>query len=177
MPSPYPYTMTIETISSTWFDQAHFIPPDAIFALTAQYLADPFPQKVNLGQGTYRDENGNPWVLPSVQKSREILSQKLNHEYLPIVGLASFRQEAAKLALGPELFAKQQDKVLYSWKEMRDRANQTIARHLPESVGHWSLTFGGASPASGQSIAPEDLYPRAHLVQPPPGVCLSRFPV
>lgn len=106
--------MTIETITSpSWFDQAHFIPPDAIFALTAQYVADTFPQKVNLGQGTYRDENGNPWVLPSVRKSREILSQKLYHEYLPIVGLASFRQEAAKLALGPELFAKQQDKVLH----------------------------------------------------------------
>ncbi|CAG8197444.1 unnamed protein product [Penicillium salamii] len=104
--------MTIETINSpSWFDQAHFIPPDAIFALTAQYVADTFPQKVNLGQGTYRDENGNPWVLPSVRKSREILSQKLYHEYLPIVGLASFRQEAAKLALGPELFAKQQDKL------------------------------------------------------------------
>lgn len=104
--------MTIETITPTsWFDQARFIPPDAIFALTAQYLADEFPQKVNLGQGTYRDGNGNPWVLPSVQKSRELLSQKLNHEYLPIVGLASFREETAKLALGPELFAKQKDKV------------------------------------------------------------------
>lgn len=110
------YKMASETITQnatqSWFDQAHFIPPDAIFALTAQYIADKFPQKVNLGQGTYRDESGNPWVLPSVRKSRELLSQKLNHEYLPIVGLADFRKEVAKLALGPELFAKQQDKVL-----------------------------------------------------------------
>ncbi|KAJ5349192.1 aminotransferase, partial [Penicillium brevicompactum] len=105
------YTMTVDAINKTWFDQARYIPPDAIFALTAQYVADSFPQKVNLGQGTYRDENGNPWVLPSVRQSRDLLSQKLNHEYLPIVGLASFRQETAKLALGAELFAKQESKL------------------------------------------------------------------
>jgi aspartate aminotransferase len=109
----YKMTETItQKATQSWFDQARFIPPDAIFALTAQYVADESPQKVNLGQGTYRDENGNPWILPSVRKSRELLSQKLNHEYLPIVGLADFCREAAKLALGPELFAKQQNKVL-----------------------------------------------------------------
>jgi aspartate aminotransferase len=101
-----------QNATQSWFDQARFIPPDAIFALTAQYVADKSPRKVNLGQGTYRDENGNPWILPSVRKSRELLSQELNHEYLPIVGLPDFRREAAKLALGPELFAKQQNKVL-----------------------------------------------------------------
>ncbi|KGO74188.1 Aminotransferase, class I/classII [Penicillium italicum] len=106
-------TITQNVATQSWFDQARFIPPDAIFALTAQYLADPSPKKVNLGQGTYRDEYGNPWVLPSVRKSRKLLSQELNHEYLPIVGLADFRKEAAKLALGSELFEKQQDKVLY----------------------------------------------------------------
>ncbi|OQD79756.1 hypothetical protein PENANT_c044G02879 [Penicillium antarcticum] len=51
-----------EILSQSWFDRARFIPPDAIFALTAQYLADPSPRKVNLGQGTYRDENGSPWL-------------------------------------------------------------------------------------------------------------------
>lgn len=96
----------------SWFGQARFIPPDAIFALTAQYNSDPFPKKVNLGQGTYRDENGKPWVLPSVQKSRQmLLSQGLNHEYLPILGLADFRDSAAELALGPELFAAKRERV------------------------------------------------------------------
>ncbi|KAJ5623635.1 Aspartate aminotransferase [Penicillium lividum] len=90
----------------SWFDQAQFIPPDAIFALTAQYQADPFPQKVNLGQGTYRDAEGNPWVLPSVNKARErLLAQGLQHEYLPILGLQSFREETAKILLGADLQA------------------------------------------------------------------------
>ncbi|KAJ5203590.1 aminotransferase [Penicillium cf. viridicatum] len=104
-------TITRNVATESWFDQARFIPPDSIFALTAQYIADKSPKKVNLGQGTYRDEYGNPWVLPSVRNSRKLLSQELNHEYLPIAGLADFRKEAAKLALGPELFQKQQDKL------------------------------------------------------------------
>jgi hypothetical protein len=43
---------------------------DAIFALTASYKADPFPQKVNLGVGAYRDNHGSPYVLPVVRKVR-----------------------------------------------------------------------------------------------------------
>jgi aspartate aminotransferase len=93
------YKMVTKTISQntlSWFDEARFIKPDAIFVLTAQYVRFKSPRKVNLGQGTYRDENGNPWVLPSVRKSRELLSQSLNHEYPPIVRLADFRKEVAK---------------------------------------------------------------------------------
>ncbi|KAL5343908.1 pyridoxal phosphate-dependent transferase [Aspergillus crustosus] len=52
-------------MSGSVFSSAPRIPADAIFALTAEYLADPSLQKVNLGQGTYRDNNGQPWVLPS----------------------------------------------------------------------------------------------------------------
>lgn len=103
---------TQATYTSSWFNQAEFIPPDAIFALTAQYQADQFPQKVNLGQGTYRDDEGKPWVLPSVNKAREsLLTKGLQHEYLPILGLQSFREETAKIVLGAELFKEQGGKV------------------------------------------------------------------
>lgn len=103
---------TVSTTESR-FDRARFIPPDAIFALTAQYLRDTFPQKVNLGQGTYRDADGQPWVLPSVKKARESLfEQGLNHEYLPILGLPTFQQAAARLVLGADLSAKLESKVL-----------------------------------------------------------------
>lgn len=36
------------------------------FSLTAQFNADPYPNKVSLGAGVYRDRNGEPWRLPSV---------------------------------------------------------------------------------------------------------------
>lgn len=104
---------TTETeASASFFEAASYIPPDAIFALTAEYNADTFAQKVNLGQGTYRDENGQPWVLPSVQKARgTLLSKGLNHEYLPILGLQTFRNEATKLALGSEIYDKKKSQV------------------------------------------------------------------
>lgn len=106
------------------FDQARFIPRDAIFALTAQYLEDPFPQKVNLGQGTYRDADGKPWVLSSVNKAREtLLSQGLNHEYLPILGMSTFQQAVVKLVLGPELSAERESKVL-------SKASPTVLKGL-----------------------------------------------
>lgn len=80
--------------------------------MTAQYLKDSFPHKVNLGQGTYRDADGKPWVLPSVHKARQnLLEQGLNHEYLPILGLSTFQQAAAELILGSELFAQRENKV------------------------------------------------------------------
>lgn len=79
------------------FANATFIPPDAIFDVTRRYLADTSPDKVNLGQGTYRDENGKSWVLPSVRMAKEQLGLNVDHEYLPIAGLKAFRDEAVKL--------------------------------------------------------------------------------
>ncbi|KAL4950447.1 pyridoxal phosphate-dependent transferase [Aspergillus filifer] len=90
-------------MATSFFSSAPYIPPDAIFALTAEYLSDPSPVKVNLGQGTYRDNNGQPWVLPSVQKARKILEEKgLLHEYLPILGLKGLRDKASELVFGNE---------------------------------------------------------------------------
>uniref|UniRef100_L2GG49 Aspartate aminotransferase n=1 Tax=Colletotrichum fructicola (strain Nara gc5) TaxID=1213859 RepID=L2GG49_COLFN len=54
------------------FERSQFIPPDAIFDVTRRYLADTDPNKVNLGQGTYRDENGQPWILPSVASCQSL---------------------------------------------------------------------------------------------------------
>ncbi|KAI1206330.1 aminotransferase class I and II [Annulohypoxylon truncatum] len=79
------------------FNNAEFIPPDAIFDVTRRYLADECPNKVNLGQGTYHDENGQPWILPSVRMAKAKIGE-CGHEYLPIAGLKSFRDEAVKLA-------------------------------------------------------------------------------
>lgn len=43
------------------------LPSAESFALTEAYNLDTFPEKVNLGQGVYRDEECQPWVLPSVR--------------------------------------------------------------------------------------------------------------
>lgn len=78
------------------FNKAEFIAPDGIFDVTKRYLADTDPKKVNLGQGTYRDENGKPWLLPSVRMAKETIVGA-DHEYLPLAGLKTFRDGAVDL--------------------------------------------------------------------------------
>lgn len=43
-------------------------PPDAILGVTEAFKRDQNPKKINLGVGAYRDDNGKPYVLPSVLK-------------------------------------------------------------------------------------------------------------
>lgn len=43
-------------------------PADTAFGLMAEYDADQHLNKVSLIAGAYRDENGQPWVLPSVKE-------------------------------------------------------------------------------------------------------------
>jgi len=60
---------TSERVYPETWEQVPLAPPDSIFKLTAAYKADPFPQKVSLGAGAYRDDNSKPWVLPVVRKA------------------------------------------------------------------------------------------------------------
>ncbi|KAF4614302.1 hypothetical protein G7Y89_g15436 [Cudoniella acicularis] len=48
---------------SSGFESAQYIPLDHIFEVTKKYFTDPDQNKVNVGQGTYRDENGKPWIF------------------------------------------------------------------------------------------------------------------
>lgn len=97
----------------SFFSRVSALRPDAIFALTAEYHQDQHPNKVNLGQGTYRDGKGEPFVLESVRKARQALyNSNQKHEYLPILGLDDFRTAAAELALGADIFSKYKPKVI-----------------------------------------------------------------
>lgn len=42
---------------------------DPILGVTEAFKRDSNPNKMNLGVGAYRDDNGKPWVLPSVRKA------------------------------------------------------------------------------------------------------------
>ncbi|XP_022086536.1 aspartate aminotransferase, cytoplasmic-like [Acanthaster planci] len=76
--------------------------PIPVFALTAAYKEDTSATKYNLGVGAYRTDEGEPWVLPVVREIEKQLAadESLNHEYLPILGLAEFTSAATKMLLG-----------------------------------------------------------------------------
>ncbi|BGP23271.1 aspartate aminotransferase, cytoplasmic [Rhodotorula toruloides] len=96
------------------FHSTPYAPPDAIFALTAGYQQDKFENKVNLGVGAYRDNEGKPFVLPVVRKAKQILASddSIDHEYLPIAGLPSFVSATSKLIFGHDSRAIKEDRVV-----------------------------------------------------------------
>ncbi|XP_070506099.1 aspartate aminotransferase, mitochondrial [Chironomus tepperi] len=86
---------------SSWWSAVQMGPPDAILGVTEAFKRDTNPKKINLGVGAYRDDNGKPFILPSVQKAEEIMAKKaLDKEYAPISGPADFCKLSIELALG-----------------------------------------------------------------------------
>lgn len=47
--------------------------------VTEAFKADKDPRKINLGVGAYRDENGKPYILPSVKAVRLFLGYAMAH--------------------------------------------------------------------------------------------------
>ncbi|XP_067657903.1 aspartate aminotransferase, cytoplasmic-like [Haliotis asinina] len=90
-------------MAASIFQDVEMAPPIEVFQLTNRYNDDTFPQKVNLGVGAYRTDDGKPLVLPVVKKAEVAMaSDSQNHEYLPVAGLPAFRDAAKKLILGED---------------------------------------------------------------------------
>eukprot|EP00798_Chlamydomonas_sp_ICE-L_P027357 gene27357-4658_t len=92
-------TMAMSTIAS-FMSKVPNAPKDPILGITENFLKDPSPQKMNLGVGAYRDDDGKPVVLPSVREAEKRVSGTHFMEYLPIQGLKEFNSESIKLAYG-----------------------------------------------------------------------------
>lgn len=60
--------LPVQTKSNSLFNHLETMPGDPIFGLMSQYAKDPAEFKASLTIGVYRDEDGKPWVLPTVKK-------------------------------------------------------------------------------------------------------------
>lgn len=82
---------TMATSSSPW-SQFEMAPTDPIVGLNEIYNKDDFPNKVIVGVGAYRDDQGKPYVLPCVREAEQILMDaNLDMEYTGIVSVYSVR--------------------------------------------------------------------------------------
>lgn len=98
-------------LSSTW---AHVKqgPRDPILGINEIFELDKSPLKVNLGVGSYRDDNGKPYVLPSVkQAEKNLLFSDLDKEYTSISGVPSFIKYASRLAYGEDSIALKEGRI------------------------------------------------------------------
>ncbi|TQN66633.1 Aspartate aminotransferase, partial [Colletotrichum shisoi] len=86
---------------STWANVPQGPPTNT--GITEAFKADKFEAKINLGVGAYRDDQGKPYVLPSVRAAEEkVIAAKLNKEYAGITGVPEFTKSAAVLAYGAD---------------------------------------------------------------------------
>ncbi|KAF7851272.1 hypothetical protein BT93_L4232 [Corymbia citriodora subsp. variegata] len=88
-------------------------PEIPVYAVMIACSKDPSPVKLNLGMGVYRTEDGRPLLLNVVKKAEELLFSDpfANKEYLPITGLAEFRELSAKLIFGTDSPAIKENRV------------------------------------------------------------------
>lgn len=94
--------LSTKTMSSySYLDNVPMGPPDAILGIAQAFRDCTDERKVNVCVGAYRDENGQPWVLPSVRQA-EVLMKDENKEYLPIEGDMGFVNKALIFAYGAD---------------------------------------------------------------------------
>ena len=93
-------TATKNAVFTVW-NRVEQGPDDAILGNAQAYRACADPRKVNLCVGAYRDDKGQPWVLPSVKQAETLLLQD-NKEYLPIEGDKDFIDRALAFAYGQD---------------------------------------------------------------------------
>jgi len=83
------------------FSEVTLAPADPILGLNEAFQADPNPKKVNLGVGVYQNGQGKVPVLSVVREAERRWYEKEDSKaYLPIDGLASYRQEVQSLLFG-----------------------------------------------------------------------------
>ncbi|KAL5989702.1 L-asparaginase 1 [Asimina triloba] len=63
---------------SSWWRNIEPAPKDPILGVTEAFLADPSPEKVNVGVGAYRDDNGKSVVLECVREAERRILGKMN---------------------------------------------------------------------------------------------------
>ena len=85
------------------FEHTKAIPPDPILGLIAAYATDPRPEKIDLGVGVYRDEEGDTPILGSVVKAeKQLLATQTTKTYLGPPGVVGFNQATRELLLGKD---------------------------------------------------------------------------
>lgn len=83
------------------FESMSAAAPDAIFGLNDAMARDPRPDKINLGAGVYKDDEGVTPILEVVKEAeRRLLENPASKTYLPIDGLAAYHRLVMELLLG-----------------------------------------------------------------------------
>ncbi len=76
-------------------------PPDAILGLTEAFKKDTNPNKINLGVGVYKDEEGRTPILHCVKEAEQrLVDEETTKSYMPMGGAPEYAQAVQSLLLG-----------------------------------------------------------------------------
>ncbi|CAM6002278.1 unnamed protein product [Sphagnum balticum] len=86
--------LVLNFASSNYFTNVQLAPPDPIIGTGIAYEADKSPDKINLGVGAYRDDNGKPYVFKVVKEIEDQIAstQALSGTGALSIGFAFLRQ-------------------------------------------------------------------------------------
>jgi aromatic-amino-acid transaminase len=94
------------------FAGVELAPRDPILGLTEQFVADPRPDKVNLGVGVYFDDDGKLPVLRCVaQAESQLAAAHRPKGYLPIDGIAAYDRSVQELVFGADSAALRDGRI------------------------------------------------------------------
>ncbi|KIW37768.1 uncharacterized protein PV06_09760 [Exophiala oligosperma] len=120
---------------SSFFEHLSPVPLDAVYSLKEGFSAVNSESKLILGSGVYRDEELQPWVLPSVKKADEIVARSQGSdrfEYLPIRGYSPFYTAARDLLFGS--LGLKENRTVSVHTVAGTGANSLGARFLKETI-------------------------------------------
>ena len=106
---------------------------DEPFLVNSEYINDCYPNKVNLGIGVYRTDEGTPWplsVVEEVEQSLQARKDASRHEYLTIQGDLRFLELSRDLA-----FDFSSNPRVEAAKKMRITSVQTVSGTGANHIG------------------------------------------
>jgi aspartate aminotransferase len=147
------------------FETIDRLKPDQILGLMAQFRADTFPQKVDLGVGVYRDPSGNTPVLECVRRAEQlVLAAQSTKSYVAAAGREEYNSAVETLVLGPHHAARAARRIRTAQTPggcgaLRVGA-ELIRAIAPTAVVHLSdPTWGNHAPLLGSCGLKLERYP------------------
>ncbi|CAM3877713.1 Aspartate aminotransferase [Vibrio aerogenes CECT 7868] len=135
------------------FEKVAAAPADPILGLTEEFKKDSRKEKINLGVGIYKDENGSTPVLKTVKKAEaKLLETESTKSYLTIDGTAEYALAVQQLLFGAdsEIISTQRAKTAQApgGTGALRLAGEFIKRHL----GNVKIWISNPTWANHQSV-------------------------
>jgi len=132
-------------------------PPDPILGTTIAFKEDPAPEKINLGVGAYRTEEGKPYILPVVlQAESELFSEatdgEVDKEYTTIDGPAALKTMTQKLILGEDAESVEDGRVASVQALSGTGALRVVAEFIKRKLPAASHTVWISDPTWGNHL-------------------------